>query len=81
MIENLQAHYGFTKMPFGKALAPGMLHRHGAHAELDASRHTVIYLPLHRARPVRKAAPHRVHSARPLAPTPARRFPPAVRDR
>ncbi|MGH3263575.1 MAG: ExeA family protein [Trebonia sp.] len=36
MIENLQAHYGFTKMPFGKALAPGMLHRHVAHAEAVA---------------------------------------------
>ena len=22
MIENLQAHYGFTRSPFGKALAP-----------------------------------------------------------
>jgi type II secretory pathway predicted ATPase ExeA len=78
-IERLQAHYGFTQMPFGRALAPGMLHRHGAHAEavarigwciaeralgvvtgevgagktvairgalanLDASRHTTIYL-------------------------------------
>lgn len=32
-IERLQAHYGFTRTPFGRALAPGMLHRHGAHAE------------------------------------------------
>ena len=35
-IEKLQAHYGFTKMPFGRDLAPGMLHRHGAHAEAAA---------------------------------------------
>lgn len=33
MIEKLQSHYGFTKTPFGRALAPQMLHRHGAHAE------------------------------------------------
>lgn len=80
MIEKLQAHYGFTRMPFGRDLAPGMLHRHAAHNEavaritwciteraigvitgevgagktvsvrtvisgLDASRHTIIYLP------------------------------------
>jgi type II secretory pathway predicted ATPase ExeA len=78
-IERLQAHYGFTRMPFGRALAPQMLHRHSAHAEgvariswcisehalgvvtgevgagktvavraaladLDASRHSTIYL-------------------------------------
>jgi type II secretory pathway predicted ATPase ExeA len=35
-IENLQAHYGFTRMPFGRALAPQMLHRHTAHAEAVA---------------------------------------------
>ena len=80
MIEKLQAHYGFTRMPFGRDLAPGMLHRHAARNEacaritwciaeraigvitgevgagktvsvrtvlagLDASRHTIIYLP------------------------------------
>jgi type II secretory pathway predicted ATPase ExeA len=79
MIEKLQSHYGFTRMPFGRDLAPGMLHRHAAHneavaritwciaeraigvitgevgagktasvrtvlADLDATRHTVIYL-------------------------------------
>ena len=26
MIDKLQAHYGFTRMPFGRDLAPGMLH-------------------------------------------------------
>jgi type II secretory pathway predicted ATPase ExeA len=80
MIDKLQAHYGFTRMPFGRDLAPGMLHRHAARNEavaritwciaeraigvitgevgagktvsvrtvlagLDASRHTIIYLP------------------------------------
>jgi len=78
-IEVLQAHYGFSRMPFGRDLAPQMLHRSAGHgealariawcigeralgvitgevgsgktvaaraatAELDASRHTVIYL-------------------------------------
>jgi type II secretory pathway predicted ATPase ExeA len=80
MIERLQSFFGFTRMPFGRDLAPGMLHRHAAHGEavarigwcvterrigvitgevgagktvairaalsaLDASRHTIIYLP------------------------------------
>ena len=36
MIEKLQAYYGFTRMPFGKALAPGMLHRHTSHLEAVA---------------------------------------------
>src|SRR5215213_10083897 len=35
-IDRLRAHYGFTRMPFGKDLAPGMLHGHGAHAEAVA---------------------------------------------
>jgi type II secretory pathway predicted ATPase ExeA len=35
-IQNLQAHYGFTRMPFRRDLAPGMLHRHAAHAEAAA---------------------------------------------
>jgi type II secretory pathway predicted ATPase ExeA len=35
-IDRLRAHYGFTRMPFGKDLAPGMLHSHGAHAEAVA---------------------------------------------
>jgi type II secretory pathway predicted ATPase ExeA len=80
VIERLQQHYGFSRAPFGRDLAPGMLHRHNGHAEavariswcvdqhalgvvtgevgagktvavhaalstLDASRHSVIYLP------------------------------------
>lgn len=36
MIEKLRAHYGFTTMPFGRSLAPQMLHRHAAHAEAVA---------------------------------------------
>jgi len=35
-IERLRAHYGFSRMPFGRDLAPGMLHRHHAHAEAVA---------------------------------------------
>jgi type II secretory pathway predicted ATPase ExeA len=36
MIANLQAHYGFSRMPFGRELAPGMLHRHDAHNQAAA---------------------------------------------
>jgi type II secretory pathway predicted ATPase ExeA len=36
VIDKLQSHYGFTRMPFGRALAPGMLHRHTSHAEAVA---------------------------------------------
>ena len=36
MIEKLQAHYGFTRMPFGRDLTPGMLHRHASHNEACA---------------------------------------------
>jgi type II secretory pathway predicted ATPase ExeA len=35
-IERLQSHYGFTRMPFGRGLAPSMLHRHPGHAEAVA---------------------------------------------
>jgi type II secretory pathway predicted ATPase ExeA len=35
-IDRLRAHYGFTRMPFGKDLAPGMLHAHRAHSEAVA---------------------------------------------
>ena len=35
-IERLQAFYGFTRMPFGRGLAPSMLHRHTSHAEAVA---------------------------------------------
>jgi type II secretory pathway predicted ATPase ExeA len=36
MIEKLQGFYGFTRMPFGRDLAPGMLHRHHSHGEAVA---------------------------------------------
>lgn len=36
MIGKLQGFYGFTRMPFGRDLAPGMLHRHAAHAQAAA---------------------------------------------
>src|SRR3954451_18067930 len=36
MIEKLQSHYGFSRTPFGRGLAPQMLHRHGSHAEAVA---------------------------------------------
>jgi len=35
-IDRLRAHYGFSRMPFGKDLAPGMLHAHEAHAQAVA---------------------------------------------
>src|SRR5664279_4600041 len=36
VIEKLKSTYGFTKTPFGRGLAPQMLHRHGTHAEAAA---------------------------------------------
>jgi type II secretory pathway predicted ATPase ExeA len=36
VIEKLKSTYGFTKTPFGRGLAPQMLHRHGTHAEAVA---------------------------------------------
>ena len=35
-IDQLRSHWGFTRMPFGKDLAPSMLHGHGCHAEAVA---------------------------------------------
>ncbi len=35
-IERLQAHYGFSRMPFGRNLAPGTLHHHAGHDEAVA---------------------------------------------
>ena len=35
-IELLQAHYGFTRTPFGRDLAPQMLHRSTGHNEAVA---------------------------------------------
>ena len=36
MIERLQGFFGFTRTPFGRDLAPVMLHRHAAHSEAVA---------------------------------------------
>jgi type II secretory pathway predicted ATPase ExeA len=33
---DLQSHYGFTRMPFGRELAPAMLHRHDSHSQAAA---------------------------------------------
>lgn len=35
-IELLQSHFGFGRMPFGRDLAPAMLHRHHGHSEAIA---------------------------------------------
>lgn len=35
-IDRLRAHWGLTRMPFGKDLAPSMLHAHRAHGEATA---------------------------------------------
>jgi type II secretory pathway predicted ATPase ExeA len=35
-VQRLQSHWGFTAMPFGRSLAPSMLHRHHTHAEAVA---------------------------------------------
>ena len=36
MIDRLQGFFGFTRTPFGRDLAPSMLHRHAAHNEAVA---------------------------------------------
>ena len=36
MIDRLQGFFGFTRTPFGRDLAPSMLHRHTAHGEAVA---------------------------------------------
>ena len=36
MIDRLQGFFGFTRTPFGRDLAPGMLHRHAGHGEAVA---------------------------------------------
>ena len=35
-IDRLRAHFGFSRTPFSKDLAPGMLHQHHGHAEAVA---------------------------------------------
>jgi len=36
MLEKIQSFHGFSRMPFGRNLAPGMLHRHTDHAQATA---------------------------------------------
>jgi type II secretory pathway predicted ATPase ExeA len=36
VIDRLQGFFGFTRTPFGRDLAPGMLHRHASHGEAVA---------------------------------------------
>jgi type II secretory pathway predicted ATPase ExeA len=36
MLQKLQGHWGFTRLPFGRDLAPSMLHRHTCHNEAVA---------------------------------------------
>ncbi|SEG96122.1 hypothetical protein SAMN05444920_109287 [Nonomuraea solani] len=36
MTDRLQGFFGFTKIPFGRDLAPGMMHRHATHGEATA---------------------------------------------
>ncbi|NJP98541.1 AAA family ATPase [Nonomuraea sp. FMUSA5-5] len=36
MMDKLQGYFGLSKTPFGRGLAPGMLHRHAAHSEAIA---------------------------------------------
>jgi type II secretory pathway predicted ATPase ExeA len=36
MIERVQGYYGFTRVPFGRDLAPSMLHQHNSHREAAA---------------------------------------------
>ncbi len=36
MIDKIQGYYGFSTRPFGKNLAPAMLHRHSSHAQAAA---------------------------------------------
>ena len=36
MLDKIQSFYGFTKMPFGRDLAPAQLHRHHGHAQTVA---------------------------------------------
>jgi type II secretory pathway predicted ATPase ExeA len=45
-IDRLRSHYGFGRTPFGRDLAPGMLHRHHTHAEAVAR---ITYLITERA--------------------------------
>ena len=36
MLQKMRGHWGFTRLPFGRDLAPSMLHKHGVHNEAVA---------------------------------------------
>jgi type II secretory pathway predicted ATPase ExeA len=36
MLQKMRGHWGFTRLPFGRDLAPSMLHKHSAHNEAVA---------------------------------------------
>ena len=36
MLDKIQSFYGFTRMPYGRNLAPGMLHQYADHAQAAA---------------------------------------------
>lgn len=36
MLQKLRGHWGFTRLPFGRDLAPSMLHKHTVHNEAVA---------------------------------------------
>jgi type II secretory pathway predicted ATPase ExeA len=36
LIDRVQGYYGFTRVPFGRDLAPSMLHQHNSHREAAA---------------------------------------------
>jgi type II secretory pathway predicted ATPase ExeA len=36
MLDKIQSFYGFTRMPYGRDLAPGMLHQNAGHAQATA---------------------------------------------
>ena len=36
MLDKIQSYFGFSSMPFGRALAPGMLFRSADHAQAVA---------------------------------------------
>jgi type II secretory pathway predicted ATPase ExeA len=42
VIDRLTSYWGFSRTPFGRDLAPGMLHRHAAHGEAAARIHWCI---------------------------------------
>ena len=44
MIDKMTQHFGFTAMPFGRDLAPAMLHRHACHAEAAERGRTPILI-------------------------------------